>query len=78
MVAERIVEIQEAFKDKITIEEMVEIYNSLLKDAEGEARDVAASKLQAFCSALPEAGRKEAISSARFWINRKFCFLDIK
>ncbi|CAD5227442.1 unnamed protein product [Bursaphelenchus okinawaensis] len=61
MVAERIVEIQEAFKDKITIEEMVEIYTSLLKDAEGEVRDVAASKLQAFCSALPEAGRKEAI-----------------
>ncbi|KAI6175627.1 Serine/threonine-protein phosphatase 2A 65 kDa regulatory subunit A alpha isoform [Aphelenchoides bicaudatus] len=61
MVAERIVEIQEAFKDKITLEETVQIYTNLLKDSEGEVRDAAASKLQAFCAALPEAGRREAV-----------------
>jgi serine/threonine-protein phosphatase 2A regulatory subunit A len=61
MIAERIVEIQEAFKDKITLEEIVQIYTNLLKDSEGEVRDAAASKLQAFCNALPEAGRREAV-----------------
>ncbi|KAI6194293.1 Serine/threonine-protein phosphatase 2A 65 kDa regulatory subunit A beta isoform-like protein [Aphelenchoides besseyi] len=61
MVAERIVEIQEAFKDKITLDEMVSIYTNLLKDTEGEVRDAAASKLHAFCAALPEPGRKEAV-----------------
>ncbi|KAI6205334.1 Serine/threonine-protein phosphatase 2A 65 kDa regulatory subunit A alpha isoform [Aphelenchoides besseyi] len=63
MVAERIVEIQEAFKDKITLDEMVTIYTNLLKDTEGEVRDAAASKLHAFCAALPEPGRKEAVVS---------------
>lgn len=32
-----------------------------MKDSEGEVRDAAASKLQAFCTALPEAGRREAV-----------------
>jgi serine/threonine-protein phosphatase 2A regulatory subunit A len=32
-----------------------------LKDTEGEVKDAAASKLQAFCAALPEPGRKEAV-----------------
>ena len=32
-----------------------------MKDCEGEVRDAAAEKLQAFCAALPEEGRKEGI-----------------
>lgn len=40
---------------------MADIYCALLKDSEGEVRDVAASKLTAFAGALPEAGRQAAI-----------------
>ncbi|KAI1724217.1 HEAT repeats domain-containing protein [Ditylenchus destructor] len=61
MAAEKIVEIQQAFGKKIPIEEMVGLYTNLLKDCEGEVRDIAAAKLQAFCAALPEEGRKQGI-----------------
>jgi serine/threonine-protein phosphatase 2A regulatory subunit A len=50
-----------AFGTKIPIEEIIGYYVGLLKDCEGEVRDAAAEKLQSFCSALPEEGRKEGI-----------------
>ena len=40
---------------------MIGLYTNLLKDCEGEVRDVAAAKLQAFCNSLPEEGRKQGI-----------------
>ena len=45
----------------MSLEETVQIYTNLLKDTEGEVRDAAASKLQAFCASLPEPGRKDAV-----------------
>jgi serine/threonine-protein phosphatase 2A regulatory subunit A len=46
MAAEKIVEIQAAFGDKLPIDEVISLYTNLLKDVEGEVRDVAAAKLQ--------------------------------
>lgn len=40
---------------------MVSLYTNLLKDAEGEVRDVAAMKLQGFCSGLAPEGRDKVI-----------------
>lgn len=54
-------QIQEAFGNKLSIEDLIGLYTNLLKDCEGEVRDVAAAKLQSFCNALPEEGRKEGI-----------------
>uniref|UniRef100_A0A914MN05 Phosphatase PP2A regulatory subunit A/Splicing factor 3B subunit 1-like HEAT repeat domain-containing protein n=1 Tax=Meloidogyne incognita TaxID=6306 RepID=A0A914MN05_MELIC len=62
MAAVKIVEIQQAFGDKIPIEEIIGWYTGLLKDCEGEVRDAAAEKLQSFCAALPEDGRKRGIT----------------
>ncbi|KAL3068130.1 hypothetical protein niasHS_011037 [Heterodera schachtii] len=61
MAADKIVQIQQAFGTKIGIEEIVGWYTGLLKDCEGEVRDAAAEKLQSFCAALSEEGRKKGI-----------------
>lgn len=41
-----IFQILQAFGTKIPIDNMISLYTHLLKDVEGEVRDVAASKLQ--------------------------------
>uniref|UniRef100_A0A7E4VWT4 Protein phosphatase PP2A regulatory subunit A n=1 Tax=Panagrellus redivivus TaxID=6233 RepID=A0A7E4VWT4_PANRE len=61
MAAEKIVQIQEAFGNKINTDEIVTLYTNLLKDAEGEVRDVASMKLQGFCAGLPVENRSNVI-----------------
>ena len=54
-------QIQEAFGNKIPTEEIVSLYTGLLKDPEGEVRDVASMKLAGFCSGLPTENRTKII-----------------
>ena len=63
MVADKIVELQKALGPKMTREDLVPAYASLLKDCEAEVKTVAGHKVKDFCENIPLDCREAAIMS---------------
>ncbi|EUB58918.1 Serine/threonine-protein phosphatase 2A regulatory subunit A alpha isoform [Echinococcus granulosus] len=59
--ADRLTDLQAAVGPTVTNEFLVDVYQILLKDAEGEVRAAAASKLKVFATALAPAEARESI-----------------
>ncbi|KAF7255632.1 hypothetical protein EG68_06745 [Paragonimus skrjabini miyazakii] len=59
--ADHITDLQAAVKPQITAQHLVDVYQQLLKDPEGEVRAAAAGKLKKFASALPTDTRESII-----------------
>ena len=61
MVAEKMVELQSALGEDLTLSQLVPMFAALLKDVEAEVKTAAGKKVQLFCENLPKASQEEVI-----------------
>jgi len=61
MVAEKMVDLQAAFGEDLTKQELVPMFAALLKDCEAEVKTASGKKVQSFCENVPAASQEEVI-----------------
>ena len=61
MVAEKFTELQKALGPELTKNELVNVFQSLLKDNEAEVRSMSAQQIKDFAEALPSASRETVV-----------------